>query len=126
MSVRLFKVFETYTDDMVYLATVNLFLEPLQTYKAYVTHFGMTYRGVIKNISHGHSEVVIPEENVICDVTEKLKREFAASRIARYWRAHCVRRRERALATLRPALMHWAFRPDGPLGRKVIAALETQ
>jgi len=123
MTVRLFKVRETYTNDVVYLATVNMFLEPLQTYMAYVTHVGITYSGVIKNIAYGYSEVLIPEEDVICDVTEKLQREFAASRIARYWRAYSDRKRERALATLRPALMHWAFRPDGPLGRKVIASL---
>lgn len=125
MSVRLLKVLQAYPETVVYLATVDVFLKPVKPYKKHVTHFGVVYKGIIKR-PYGYDEVLVDEKDVVCDVTEMLQREYAASRIARYWRAYRACKIEKALATLRPAMMHWAFRPDGPLGRKLIASYSSK
>jgi hypothetical protein len=104
------------------MVTLDALFTPIAAYKQHIPHYGTIYKGLVKQ-PYGYDEVTVAGEDVVCNVTKKLERDFAASRIARYWRAYCERRREKALATLRPALMHWAYSPMGPLGRRVIASL---
>lgn len=122
MSVRIFKVYDSVLDMFMYMATVDVLFNPIETYKQHITYYGDIYLGLIKH-SYGYDEVSIAGKNVVCNVTEKLEREFAASRIARYWKAYNQHKREKALLTLRPAVMHWAYKPTGPLGRRVIESL---
>jgi hypothetical protein len=107
----------------MYMVTVDAMFTPIERCVKYTPFVGTTYTGLVKRF-YGYDEVTVDEDHVICDVTEHLQRQYASSRIARYWRAYCEKKRERALMTIRPVLVHWAYRPNGPLGRRIIASLE--
>jgi hypothetical protein len=49
---------------------------------------------------------------------KKLKQESTLRKIAKQWKYFIQRQRERhAIDVLKPYLLHWAFKPDGPLVR---------
>lgn len=127
MAVRIFKVRDTsmgMLERFVYMVTLDIFFQPIEAYKQHVPHYGTVYKGITKR-SYGYVEDIIEAADVVCDVTEQLARDHASRRIARYWQTYRERnRREKALHTLRPALMHWAYHPEGPLGKRVIASLK--
>ena len=64
-------------------------------------------------------------DNLDYDLTNHVTRESAVKRIERYWtkyRENFLKRK--AIKTLKPFILHWAYKPDGVLGKRVIQSLK--
>ena len=63
--------------------------------------------------THSNNLVFSHTNNIATNLTHKWRLACAASRIQRGWRQHCVRKQ--AYAKIMPHLLHWAWKPNGPL-----------
>lgn len=63
--------------------------------------------------THGNNFVFSHTNNIATNLTHKWRLAHAAFIIQRGWRQHCLRKE--AYAKITPHLMHWAWKPDGPL-----------
>jgi hypothetical protein len=66
----------------------------------------------------------LKKEQLLCNLTMLYKARNAVNRIERYWRRY--QERKKALNTIRPFMMHWAYKPTGVLGRRIIRSLMVQ
>ena len=63
-------------------------------------------------------------DNLEFDYTIDIIHRNAVARIERYWAKYRERRKQHdAINTLKPFILHWAYKPDGVLGRRTIMSL---
>lgn len=84
-------------------------------------HSMMMLRG--QRIMYGKINI----DNLEYDLTNHIIHVSAAKRIERYW----IRYREnflkrKAINILKPYLLHWAYKPSGVLGKRVIQSLKNR
>ena len=117
--INLYKVKE---DDGTYsiIATMDVDGNALTTPVEYVTFRGFTMKGYMKH-RNNFTHCIIDMSDVVCNLTHNHKRINASNRIKRYWKRFIQKKREEhALQIIRPFLMHWAYKPTGPLGKMLI------
>ncbi len=63
----------------------------------------------------------LKKSTLVQNLTVLYTQRNAVRRIERYWQKYM--KRKRAINVLKPYLMHWAYKPSGVLGRKIISKL---
>jgi hypothetical protein len=118
-SICLYRVIED-NGSTTLLVSIDMEGKALSEPVKYVTFRGFMMYGMRKIdnlLTYGYIDL----ENVRDNVTDNIKKRNAASRIQRYWRHY--QDKKKAINILRPVLIHWAYKPDGPLGKKIILSL---
>lgn len=122
--VTLFKIKDMYDSNVQHgFVTVNSLFKPMTEGTLYIMDHGLCLRGIRKEGGPYITFGWVSLERIISNETEKYVKNNAASRIQRYWKIYIEKKRQNALVVIRPALIHWAYKPDGPLGRRVIESL---
>lgn len=57
------------------------------------------------------------------NLTDYYRQRNAVARIERYWQEY---KRRKALSVIKYYILHWAYKPDGMLGRRIIDKLSTR
>lgn len=63
------------------------------------------------------------KDYLLRNITEYYRQRNAVERIERYWQEY---KRRKAMNVIRYYVMHWAYKPTGVLGRRIIAKLSSE
>lgn len=80
-------------------------------------------RGLYAKIRNGYVTLYrkLNKDLLVENLTEYYTRKNAVLRIERYWQQYSKRRQ--AINVIKPYIVHWAYKPDGVLGKRIIAKL---